>query len=152
MPQLRYELDMAGAFAGMKADLAPDYRISRAAETAVAFGLGVEAGTDPNKECVPFAGGTFLGMSVHTHKEDGQYNVGDSVAVVRTGAFYVALEATTNVESGAVVYCNDTTGKFQVAATGGTLVANASFLSGPVAASGLTAASNTENVAVVQFK
>ena len=150
--QLRYELETVRAFAGMKADAGPDYVVSRSAEAAIPFGKGVQTGTDPNTQAVVFAGGTFIGISVHTHKEaagTAQYEINEPAGIMKKGAINVVLESSTGVEAEAAVYVNDTTGNFQNDPTGATLVEGAKFQSGPFPGTGYTEASVVENLAVV---
>lgn len=152
MAQIRYTQDQVQAFAGMKADLATDYVTSRSAEGEVNFGFGVEGGT-AGDQCKTFAGGTFLGLALHTHKEDGKYLDEETVNVLRTGTAYVVLEAGQTPAIGGAVYCNDTTGDFRTDATGGTLVAGATFQSVSIDSSSLTEALTTSrNIALVEFK
>ncbi|MBE0437996.1 MAG: hypothetical protein IBX56_19615 [Methylomicrobium sp.] len=75
---------------GAIADVANRITDSFAAEGVIAFGAGVERGTDPAKQVVTFAGGDFLGVALFNHTSTaGEYQDKDSVGVLRTGRVIV---------------------------------------------------------------
>lgn len=126
------------AQAGQKAGLDFDHVESYAAEGAVGFGLGLEYGTDPEKQvAVPSDDtGTFAGVSVFSHKQvqgidltatenelystGSEYRDGDTVNVLRRGRVWV--EVTDAVTANATAYVDVTSatadyGKFTDVAT-----------------------------------
>lgn len=107
MSQTSYALEMDKAFAGLKADLDFDRVISASAEAAViAFGTGLDEGTIPGDQVITYDGtGSFRGIALHQHKEDGQYNIFDTVNVLRRGLVWVVLVAAMTIAEGDSVYC-----------------------------------------------
>ncbi len=113
----------------------------KAAEGTVPFGVGVQLGTAAT-QVKKFAGGTFWGVAVRDETItglDGSGNVvvfsyypdGHAVSVLRKGSVVIEVEGAVTV--GAAVYCNDTTGNFQAASSGGTLVSGAQFVTAAAA-------------------
>lgn len=100
MSQTSYTIDQPEAFAGMKGDSEFDNIESAAAEGAVGFGLGLEAGTDDvNQVKIPAdANGVFRGISVHQHVEPlagvAQYLDTETVSVMRKGKVWMQIETT----------------------------------------------------------
>lgn len=97
--QTSYTQKMPVAVAGMLGDIRDCTVESYAAEVAaIAFGLGVIAGTDPLKQVkLPATGGgVFRGVSMHEQaQEQGlgtglvSYKVGDAVNTLRKGLIWV---------------------------------------------------------------
>lgn len=100
MSQDAYNIDQPVAFAGLKGDASYDRVETGLAEGAIGFGLGLEAGTDPEKQVkVPSApGGVVRGISVHQHVEKtlgtgvAQYEDEDAVGVMRQGLIWMRQE------------------------------------------------------------
>lgn len=68
--------------------------VSRAAEVAIGFGLGVARGTDPDVQvALPGAGDAIVGVSVFdTSQPTGGYAIGDAVPVITRGRIWVQVE------------------------------------------------------------
>jgi len=124
---------LSKAEAGSKYDVRPDVVSSRAAEGAVAFGLAVTYGTDPEKQCevVDNASDTFLGVALKTHTvvvaagATPGYADEDSVSVLEQGAVWV--EVTSAVAAGAPAYVDVSNAKFTDVSTDNLAVPNGSF-------------------------
>lgn len=100
MSQTSYSIQAADAFAGQLGDPAADAHIRSMANeeaSAVEFGLGVVAGTDPEAQFLkPSAGGqTLLGVLVHQHSqevaESGLSN-GETGGVMSKGRIWVQVD------------------------------------------------------------
>lgn len=112
---------------------------SRAAEAAIAFGVGVQLGSTPADQVKTYAGGTFFGIAVYDptkgYAVDASGNVTvsrtylqyDPVSVLRRGRIVVEVEEA--VAAADPVYCDSTTGNFwKSAGAGRVLVSGAQFL------------------------
>lgn len=104
--------------AGDKYDIRPDTVSSRAAQEAIAFGLAVTYGTDPEKQVtvVDDTGEVFLGVALRTHTIEvapaatPAYAIGDTVSVLESGAVWV--QVTSAVAAGAAAFVDVANGKF----------------------------------------
>jgi hypothetical protein len=103
MSQTSYSADADNGFAGLLGDSGEGmYLISRALEdsTAMAFGLGVIWGTDPDKQFDVFAGaGTLAGVLAHKqNRADPSLGAAlgieqnEIASLVRTGRIWVTVE------------------------------------------------------------
>ena len=124
--------NIAPAVAGGKYDIRPDTVVTRAAEAALPFGVGVTYGTDSDKQCkiVSSAGNTFYGVSLfqQTILPSGganQYAAKDAVSILTSGAVYV--EVTSDVAAGAAAYVDIANGKFTDVSTDNLAVPNGKF-------------------------
>jgi hypothetical protein len=131
--QTSYDLNMAAAFAGMKADARYDEVISFQAESAIAFGRGVVAGTNAATQVKqPTAGGTFKGIAVHTHKQPSsagvaRYEDTEMVNVMRKGRVWVEVSGV--IALGNAVRMLNSGGQFTAATTGSTAISGCEFAS-----------------------
>lgn len=124
---------LENAIAGTKYDIRPDVVSSRAAEAAIAFGLAVTYGTDPETQCavIDNAADVFLGVALkeQTITVDAGatpgYEATDTVAVLEKGAVYV--EVTSDVTAGAAAYVDVSNGKFTDVSTDNLAVPNGRF-------------------------
>ncbi len=145
MSQTSYNAEQGIALAGMKADSRFDEVESFAAESAVAFGLGVIAGTDPAKQVKVAAavGDTFRGIALHTNKAQtvagvSQYDDKDTVSVMRKGVAWVPVTDPVTIDGAAYVDLVTNTGYFTGAATANlTVTIDAIFRSNKNSATGL---------------
>lgn len=125
--------NIAAAEAGGKYDIRPDTVSSRAAEVAVAFGLAVTYGTDPEKQCKLVTADTdvFLGVALKTHTivvaadATPSYAVNDTVSVLEKGAVWV--EVTSDVTAGTAAYVDIANAKFTDVALNNLAVPGGSF-------------------------
>jgi len=127
MGQTDYSLNPAEGFAGMIAD-SSDTRIkSASAEVEVAFGLGVVAGTDAEKQvALPTADtDVFRGIAVQTHKggADGEYvakyEVKDALGYLTKGTVWVDANVAVSVDEPAYLIASGAdAGKFTNVSTG----------------------------------
>jgi hypothetical protein len=116
--QTSYEQNISNALPGQIADVHPHETVSRAAEGAVAFGYGVERGTDADKQCEVGAStaAKFLGIAVRDLGREGVIFTGDltgyadeeTVAVMREGYIYCTIP--TGGSPGDPINVHDTTG------------------------------------------
>ncbi len=114
MAQTSYQINMDAAAPGFKVDLSDDFIMSLAAEGEIEFGIGLDEGTDGEKQCIPYDGTTqFLGVSIHTHKEDGVYNDEETVAIGQRVRVWVKLVAAMTIAPGDPVYCKKDAGADQ---------------------------------------
>ncbi len=133
-----YTRDAVRALPGLLADSGHDMFLeSLAAETAaIEFGLAVQAGTDPEKQAVLYAGGTLAGIASKTHALDevteaaglDGASVGETMSVLRKGRVWVQTNEA--VVAGDAVFCVNTgadAGKFRNDATDATAVPSAAF-------------------------
>lgn len=108
--QDQYGLTSTVGQAGGKYSSQFDHVISRAAEIAIAPGLAVEPGTNPEKQVTPFAGGQFVGIAIDDGLRENRYlsddgvvyEPTDPVSVMRKGAAWV--EVAVAVEALEVAY------------------------------------------------
>ena len=117
MSQTSYSQDNAVAFAGLVADNAPKYSITRASEsaTSVEFGRPAVAGTDAETQfALPSTTGEFvLGVTVHHHAQQDLSSSGDGIVqdedaeLLRSGTVWVVVEET--VVAGDDVFFRHTT-------------------------------------------
>jgi hypothetical protein len=132
--QKSYDLYAARALAGMLADLVPSSEISRVADVAIGFGIGVVKGAkvasnfSPGSCKLPTASDcssdTLVGIAVHKHAEQGYpfttpnaaYAANDVVRVLRKGRVWVQVSGVTAAE-GAVAYLTAGTGLFQTSSS-----------------------------------
>ena len=117
--QLTYNADPGVGFAGMKSQNfnEPQQIESRIAETAVLYGLGVEAGTAPD-QVVPLATTTaFTGVAVfaHTQESSTQYDAGKSLPIMTKGRIWLTAGGVVAVGAQCVM---QTSGKVLATATG----------------------------------
>lgn len=105
MSQTSYPTVPGVAFAGMIADLSLAKKISRINDDSVAieFGRVVQniPGENDHCELVDATGDKILGVSIHEHNENGKYEPGDAVSILREGVIWVLVDATV-VEHGDV--------------------------------------------------
>lgn len=104
-----YEFESARGYAGDSADMSTQVTDSYAAEGVIEFGSGVEAGTNPEKQVVPFAGGDFLGVAKFVQNETGNYADKDTVSVKTMGRVLVDTLAVAVVAE-EPAYVTDATG------------------------------------------
>lgn len=136
MPQLTYSYDMVVGVEGELADARQSTIVSRLAEGDIRFGRFVCVGSDLDGQCrVPNSGtdvsnfGRHLGFSVATNakeqKADGtvQYDDGESVSVLKSGAVLVRTETAMNALDEVYV-------RFQAKSQEHTLVFDASLVTG----------------------
>lgn len=100
MSQTSIQRDFSIAFAGMKSDSRFDHVDTGIAEGAIGFGLGVEPGTDPERQVQLVSGvNELLGVALHKHKEqstagaqDAAYADTEAVSVLRKGTVWMPIE------------------------------------------------------------
>lgn len=136
MPQTSYDLNQGVAYAGMKADARYDEVVSFQAESAIAFGRGVVAGTNASTQVKqPTAGGTFKGVAVHTHKVpttingNARYEDTEMVNVMRKGLVWVDCQTGSAIGITTAVRMMDATGKFTGQTTGSSAISGCAFAS-----------------------
>lgn len=121
--QLTYNADPGVGFAGMKSQNfnEPQQIESRIAETAVLYGIGVEAGTAVD-EVVPLATtNLFVGISIfaHTQESSTQYDAGKSLPIMTKGRVWLTAGGVVAVGAQLVMGTN---GKVTATATGASAV------------------------------
>lgn len=135
-----YTIQANRGLPGLLADGGHDVFLrSRAPEGAnLAFGLGVEAGTDPETQVVAYAGNAFGGVTSKTHalqRETEELGldgavIGETVSILRKGRVWVQTNEA--VAPGDPVFCVNTgadAGQFRNDNTNATAVASAEFVS-----------------------
>lgn len=124
MSQTSYPLNQPEAVAGNLADVGNNDIISRSAEAALVFGLGVMVGTDKDKQAKVLTSGVhasnvidekkFLGVTVRDLARENLasstngYETYDTAAIIRKGRVYVKVEEAVTTED--PVYVRHTTG------------------------------------------
>ena len=124
-----YGLTSDPAFAGMKADLMFDQVDSYAAQTVIPYGRGVSQGTAANQVNLAAAGGTFIGVALHSHANEqaltggAQYDIGETVNVgVLSRAWVEAVGAVTKEADAYVITAvGANQGKFTASSGSGAL-------------------------------
>lgn len=111
--------------AGQKADLSSCTIDSYASEGTVAFGQAVKRGTDTEKQCVAFDGGTILGVAMFSQTteipEVASYQDKEAVSVMTEGRVIVDLLAV-SVTAGETAYVVDATGVYTNVSTAATAI------------------------------
>jgi hypothetical protein len=98
--QLTYPLEMTKGYPGQIADMMPKEIISKAAEGAIAFGVAVQAGTDPDKQVAPVTNKTPVGVSVRSIDRENDaagdcaYADTETVGVMQRGYLYAEIDGT----------------------------------------------------------
>lgn len=120
-----YVFTSGRGLAGQKADLSSCTLDSFAAEGAVTFGQAVKRGTDPEKQCAAFDGGTILGVALFSQAtevpEVAGYQDKETVPVMTEGRVIVDLLAV-SVTAGETAYVVDATGVYTNVATAATAI------------------------------
>lgn len=91
--QLTYNADPGVGFFGMKSQnfVEPTQIESRIAETAVLYGNGVEAGSNPDQVVKVSTAANFAGVAIfaHTQESSTQYDAGKSLPIMTKGRVWV---------------------------------------------------------------
>jgi len=122
--QVNYQKGLSKGLPGQLYDVGNTNIDSFAAEAIVPFGRFVARGTDPENQVLVSGAATSIGVSVRVAKENtlagstftgGQYEITETVGVLRSGDMYAEFDAAGGVV-GAVVTIN---ASGQVVAAGG---------------------------------
>lgn len=110
MAQLTYGSTMTPGFAGMKADLAPDYvrsYVSAEATAEIPFGVALAQGASDDACILPTgAGVAWVGVALHSNHYDPTYDLGlvgikpkKTIGVLTKGTVWVTVENAVTVNS-----------------------------------------------------
>lgn len=124
-----YGFTMTPGQAGQKADLMFDQVDSYKAQTAIPYGRGVSQGTAADQVNLAAAGGTFIGVALHTHANEqalsggAQYDIGEMVSVgVFARAWVDAVgEVTKEADAYVITTVGANQGKFTASSGSGAL-------------------------------
>jgi hypothetical protein len=89
-------------------------KVAMTAQAAIAFGLAIMYGTDPNNQVAPFSGvdGKFAGIAEYREFTTvaGSYSTNETVDVVKSGIFWVYVDEAVDMNDPVRIVHTDGTG------------------------------------------